>query len=174
VDNRKKVGYALYFIENEYIMAGISFNPFSEKLRLGGQLTKQVCIQQVENDRLFPEMIFIPCCFTATTWSKEKKIRIRSLKMTFNHVDSKNCSFMVPCIPKIPHFWIYHIKNTFYLHRSQLYIEKYAGHNGLVGSALMRTLKKKGFSNLVYRSHSELDLTNQPAVERFFIKDELE
>jgi GDP-L-fucose synthase len=49
-----------------------------------------------------------------------------------------------------------------------------AGHNGLVGSALMRTLKKKGFSNLVYRSHSELDLTNQPAVERFFIKDELE
>jgi len=49
-----------------------------------------------------------------------------------------------------------------------------AGHNGLVGSALMRTLKEKGFANLVYRSHGELDLTNQQTVERFFIKDEFE
>jgi GDP-L-fucose synthase len=49
-----------------------------------------------------------------------------------------------------------------------------AGHNGLVGSALVRTLKEKGFANLVYRSHSELDLTNQPAVERFFVKEKPE
>jgi GDP-L-fucose synthase len=46
-----------------------------------------------------------------------------------------------------------------------------AGHNGLVGSALVRRLKKNGYSNLVFRTHSELDLTNQPAVERFFVKE---
>jgi GDP-L-fucose synthase len=46
-----------------------------------------------------------------------------------------------------------------------------AGHNGLVGSALVRRLNKNGFTNLVFRSHAELDLTNQPAVERFFVKE---
>jgi GDP-L-fucose synthase len=40
-----------------------------------------------------------------------------------------------------------------------------AGHNGLVGSALVRRLNKNGFTNLVFRSHAELDLTNQPARE---------
>jgi GDP-L-fucose synthase len=40
-----------------------------------------------------------------------------------------------------------------------------AGHNGLVGSALVRRLNKNGFTNLVFRSHAELDLTNQPAWE---------
>jgi GDP-L-fucose synthase len=49
-----------------------------------------------------------------------------------------------------------------------------AGHNGLVGSAVARKLIAKGFTNLVYRSHSELDLTNQPAVERFFVKEKPE
>ena len=43
-----------------------------------------------------------------------------------------------------------------------------AGHNGLVGSALTRKLKEKGFNNLVFRLHAELDLTDQPAVDRFF------
>lgn len=43
-----------------------------------------------------------------------------------------------------------------------------AGHNGLVGSALVRKLKSLGFTNLVLRSHSDLDLTNQHAVEVFF------
>ena len=46
-----------------------------------------------------------------------------------------------------------------------------AGHNGLVGSALVRQLDKNGFTNLVFRNHAELDLTNQPAVERFFVKE---
>ena len=46
-----------------------------------------------------------------------------------------------------------------------------AGHKGLVGSALIRRLKEKGFANLVFRNHNELDLTNQPAVERFFVKE---
>jgi len=43
-----------------------------------------------------------------------------------------------------------------------------AGHTGLVGSALCRRLRKKGFSNLVFRSHQELDLTNQLEVRSFF------
>ena len=43
-----------------------------------------------------------------------------------------------------------------------------AGHNGMVGSAIVRTLKQNGFSNLVYRTSKELDLRNQGAVEEFF------
>jgi GDP-L-fucose synthase len=38
-----------------------------------------------------------------------------------------------------------------------------AGHNGLVGSALVRKFKEKGFNNLLFRNRSELDLTNQHA-----------
>ena len=43
-----------------------------------------------------------------------------------------------------------------------------AGHRGLVGSALMRQLHKKGYSNIVTRTHAELDLTHQQAVANFF------
>lgn len=43
-----------------------------------------------------------------------------------------------------------------------------AGHNGMVGSAIVRRLKKNGFTNLLTRSSKELDLTNQAAVNRFF------
>ena len=43
-----------------------------------------------------------------------------------------------------------------------------AGHRGLVGSALCKVLQQKGYANLVYRTHTELDLTNQQAVKRFF------
>ena len=43
-----------------------------------------------------------------------------------------------------------------------------AGHNGLVGSALIRCLKKEGYSNLITRSFSELDLRDQAAVNHFF------
>jgi len=46
-----------------------------------------------------------------------------------------------------------------------------AGHKGLVGSAIVRHLKKRGFSNLLLRSHDELELTNQKEVQTFF-KDE--
>ena len=48
---------------------------------------------------------------------------------------------------------------------SKIYV---AGHNGMVGSAICRHLEKKGFHNLVVRSHSELDLTNQEDVNNFF------
>ena len=43
-----------------------------------------------------------------------------------------------------------------------------AGHNGMVGAAIVRALKAKGFENLVLRSHKELDLTNQAQTEDFF------
>ena len=48
---------------------------------------------------------------------------------------------------------------------SKIYI---AGHSGLVGSAILRILKKEGYSNLIYRTHKELDLTNQKDVSDFF------
>ena len=46
-----------------------------------------------------------------------------------------------------------------------------AGHNGLVGSAILKALRTKGFTNLVYRSSKELDLRDQKAVEEFFLEE---
>jgi GDP-L-fucose synthase len=46
-----------------------------------------------------------------------------------------------------------------------------AGHRGMVGSAIVRELKRKGYTNLVYRTHQELDLTNQAAVANFFAQE---
>lgn len=46
-----------------------------------------------------------------------------------------------------------------------------AGHKGLVGSALIRKLEKEGFTNIVTRSHDDLDLTRQADVEEFFEKE---
>ena len=44
-----------------------------------------------------------------------------------------------------------------------------AGHHGLVGSAIWNNLEKRGYHNLVGRSHKELDLTDQYAVEKFIV-----
>jgi GDP-L-fucose synthase len=49
-----------------------------------------------------------------------------------------------------------------------------AGHRGLVGSALCKVLHEKGYTNLVYRTHAELDLTNQKAVQAFFEQEKPE
>lgn len=43
-----------------------------------------------------------------------------------------------------------------------------AGHRGLVGSAIVRSLKRSGYTNIIGRTHAELDLTNQAAVQAFF------
>ncbi len=48
---------------------------------------------------------------------------------------------------------------------SKIYI---AGHSGLVGSAILDELKQQGYKNLIFKTHSELDLTNQEAVSNFF------
>ena len=49
--------------------------------------------------------------------------------------------------------------------RDKVYV---AGHRGLVGSALVRQLEARGFTNLITRTHRELDLTDQTAVREFF------
>lgn len=46
-----------------------------------------------------------------------------------------------------------------------------AGHRGMVGSAIVRTLEKSGYNNIITRTHKELDLTRQDAVEDFFAKE---
>ena len=51
---------------------------------------------------------------------------------------------------------------------SKIYI---AGHHGLVGSAIWKNLEARGYSQLIGRNHSELDLTNQQAVDDFFKKE---
>ncbi len=47
-----------------------------------------------------------------------------------------------------------------------------AGHRGMVGSAIVRKLQADGFHNIVVRTHAELDLTNQTAVNVFFEKEQ--
>lgn len=46
-----------------------------------------------------------------------------------------------------------------------------AGHRGMVGSAIVRELQRQGYTNLVLRTHKELDLLRQDAVEEFFAKE---
>lgn len=46
-----------------------------------------------------------------------------------------------------------------------------AGHRGMVGSAVWRTLEKKGYSNLIGQSSQELDLRNQAAVKAFIVRE---
>ena len=54
---------------------------------------------------------------------------------------------------------------------SKIYV---AGHRGLVGSAIVGNLKAKGYSNLLTRTHAELDLTDQRAVADFFSSEKPE
>ncbi len=56
-------------------------------------------------------------------------------------------------------------------HTSKIYV---AGHRGLVGSAIVRNLKARGFHNIVGRTHAELDLTNSAAVDAFFAAEKPE
>jgi len=49
-----------------------------------------------------------------------------------------------------------------------------AGHRGMAGSALVRELKNKGFERIVTRTRQELDLTEQPAVKRFFSEEKID
>jgi len=54
---------------------------------------------------------------------------------------------------------------------SRIYV---AGHRGLVGSAILRNLQLKGYTNIITRSHGELDLINQQAVADFFAEEKPE
>lgn len=53
---------------------------------------------------------------------------------------------------------------------SKIYV---AGHKGMVGSAIVRELQKQGYSNIVTRTHAELDLTDQMAVKDFLQQRDL-
>lgn len=55
--------------------------------------------------------------------------------------------------------------------KSKIYV---AGHNGMVGSAIVRCLERNGYSNLILESHDELDLTNQAATDKFFEEEKPE
>lgn len=54
---------------------------------------------------------------------------------------------------------------------SKIYV---AGHKGMVGSAIVRELKRQGYTNIIGKTHSELDLTRQADVEDFFEKEKPE
>lgn len=54
---------------------------------------------------------------------------------------------------------------------SKIYV---AGHRGMVGSAIVRELERKGYTNIITRTHSELDLTDQRAVNEFFEREKPE
>lgn len=54
---------------------------------------------------------------------------------------------------------------------SKIYI---AGHSGLVGSAIVNNLISKGYMNLIFKTHEELDLINQTEIEKFFEKEKPE
>ena len=49
-----------------------------------------------------------------------------------------------------------------------------AGHRGMVGSAIVRQLEKEGYTNIITRTHQELDLCRQDAVEKFFVEEKPE
>ena len=49
-----------------------------------------------------------------------------------------------------------------------------AGHRGMVGSAIIRRLEKEGYSNIITRTHKELNLCRQNEVEEFFAKEKPE
>ena len=46
-----------------------------------------------------------------------------------------------------------------------------AGHNGMVGSAIMRELQRQGYTHIITRTHAELDLCRQEQVEKFFTEE---
>ncbi len=54
---------------------------------------------------------------------------------------------------------------------SKIYV---AGHRGMVGSAIVRELQRQGYGNIITRTHSELDLTDQVAVNKFFSEEKPE
>ena len=49
-----------------------------------------------------------------------------------------------------------------------------AGHRGMVGSAIVKELKRQNYTNILTRTHKELDLCRQDDVERFFAKEKPE
>jgi GDP-L-fucose synthase len=55
--------------------------------------------------------------------------------------------------------------------RKRIYV---AGHRGLVGSAIVRSLRRRGYANIVTRTHAELELTDQAQVRAFFTSERID
>ena len=55
--------------------------------------------------------------------------------------------------------------------QSRIYV---AGHRGMVGSAIIRKLQADGYTNIITRTHKELDLTEQLAVRDFFRQEKID
>ena len=55
--------------------------------------------------------------------------------------------------------------------QSKIYV---AGHRGMVGSAIVRELQRQGYTNIITRTHKELDLCRQDQVEAFFAQEKPE
>ncbi len=55
--------------------------------------------------------------------------------------------------------------------KAKIYV---AGHRGMVGSAIIRELERQGYTNIIIRTHAELDLCRQEAVEQFFTEEKPE
>ena len=55
--------------------------------------------------------------------------------------------------------------------KSKIYV---AGHRGMVGSAIVRELQRQGYTNIITRTHSQLDLCRQEQVEQFFATEKPE
>ena len=78
---------------------------------------------------------------------------------------SKSSNYVYLCITIYSFIVMSLDKNT------KIYV---AGHRGLVGSAIWNNLQQRGYTNLVGRTHTELDLTNQLAVRQFFDEEQPE
>lgn len=61
-----------------------------------------------------------------------------------------------------------HLKTDKVEKNAKIYV---AGHRGMVGSAIVRELQRQSYTNIITRTHSELDLTNQAAVDSFFAEE---
>lgn len=61
-----------------------------------------------------------------------------------------------------------HLKTDKVEKNAKIYV---AGHRGMVGSAIVRELQRQGYTNIITHTHSELDLTNQAAVDTFFAEE---
>lgn len=55
--------------------------------------------------------------------------------------------------------------------RKRIYV---AGHRGLVGSAIVRALKRRGYTNIITRTHAELELADQAQVREFFATEKID
>ena len=93
--------------------------------------------------------------FDTICYEKWLKSNFLSLTNAMQNNDSASCFLETK----------YRYNSTLMEKNSKIYV---AGHRGMVGSAIVRELQRQGYTNIVTRTHKELDLTRQEQVEAFF------